>query len=217
MSNDELLQRVNDKRYSPYVPVPMAVDVKAPVVVYLREHQSEFPGVSVQSVAERSYPYGTVAANIVGYVGQISGQELTPARKRQGYQADDQIGKTGVEAAYEDALRGRPGVTKLQVDSKGRVLGVLASQAPDQGHDVWLSVDINVQKLAEESLNQGLAAARLNNDRGAGGPGRTSPRPAGRPSCSTPRTVPCWPWPPTRPTTPRTSSAGSARPSSPST
>ncbi|MDQ1370870.1 MAG: Penicillin-binding Protein dimerization domain, partial [Acidimicrobiaceae bacterium] len=49
-----------------------------------------------------------MAANILGYVSQISGQELTANRKRQGYQADDQIGKTGAESAYEDALRGRP-------------------------------------------------------------------------------------------------------------
>ncbi len=178
-SNDELLQRLNDARYSPYVPVPLAVDVKAPVVIYLREHQLEFPGVTVEAVAERFYPYGSLAANVLGYVSQISGQELTPARKRQGYQADDQIGKAGVEAAYEDALRGRPGLTKLQVDSKGRVLGVLASQPSVQGHDVWLSLDLNVQKLAEESLAQGLAAARLNSDRGAGGPGKPFAAPGG--------------------------------------
>ncbi len=179
VSNDELLQRVNDKRYSPYVPVPMAVNVQAPVVVYLREHQAEFPGVAVQAIAERSYPFGTVAANVLGYVGQISGSELTPARKRQGYQADDQIGKVGVEAAYEDAFRGKPGLTKLQVNSHGQVIGVLSSEPPVQGRDVWLSVDINIQKLAEESLSQGLAAARLNSDRGAGGPGHTFAAPGG--------------------------------------
>jgi penicillin-binding protein 2 len=178
-SNDDLLQRLNDARYSPYVPVPLAVDVKAPIVIYLREHQLEFPGVTVEAVAERFYPYGSLAANVLGYVSQISGQELTPSRKRQGYQADDQIGKAGVEAAYEDALRGRPGLTKLQVDSKGRVLGVLASQPSVQGHDVWLSLDLNVQKLAEESLAQGLAAARLNSDRGAGGPGKPFAAPGG--------------------------------------
>jgi penicillin-binding protein 2 len=176
VSNDDLLQKVKDPRYSPYVPVPLAVNVQPAVVIYLREHQSEFPGVEAQAVAVRSYPYGSVAANILGYVSQISGQELTPNRKRQGYQADDQIGKTGVEAAYEDALRGRPGVTKLQVDSKGRVLDRVAAQAPVQGHDVWLSIDINVQKLAEESLAQGLAAAKFNIDKGTG---RNYPAPGG--------------------------------------
>jgi len=176
---DELLRRISDKRYSQYVPVPLADNVPTPAIVYLREHQADFPGVQASAVAERSYPNGAVAANVLGYVGQISGQELTPTRKKQGYQADDQIGKTGVEAGYEDALRGQPGVTKLQVDSKGRVLSTLGSQAPVQGHDVWLSIDVNVQKLTEDSLAQGLVAARLNNDRAAGGPGNKFPAPGG--------------------------------------
>ncbi|MDP9073637.1 MAG: penicillin-binding protein 2 [Actinomycetota bacterium] len=176
---DELLRRVSDPRYSPYVPVPLAANASVPVVVYIREHQTDFPGVEANAVAQRSYPYGAVAANIVGYVGQISGQELTPTRKKQGYQSADQIGKTGVEAAYEDALRGQPGVNKLQVDSKGRVLSTLGSQPPVQGHDVWLSIDVNDQKLAEESLAQGLVAARQNNDRAAGGPGKPFPAPGG--------------------------------------
>ena len=176
---DDLLHKVTDPRYSPYVPVPVADNVQVPAIVYIREHQSEFPGVEAKAVAERFYPMGPVAANVLGYVGQISGQELTQARKKQGYQAADQIGKTGVEAAYEDALRGQPGVDKLQVDSKGRVLSTLGAQQPVQGHDVVLTIDANVQKLAEESLAQGLAAAQRSNDRAAGGPGRLFAAPGG--------------------------------------
>jgi len=176
---DDLLHKVTDPRYSPYIPVPVADNVQAPAIVYIREHQSEFPGVEATAVAERFYPLGPVAANVLGYVGQISGQELTQTRKKQGYQAADQIGKTGVESAYEDALRGQPGVNKLQVDSKGRVLSTLGAQPPVQGHDVVLTIDANVQKLAEESLAQGLAAAQKNNDKSAGGPGRLFVAPGG--------------------------------------
>jgi penicillin-binding protein 2 len=161
---DELRHRVNDPRYSPYRPVPLAQDVDKTKIVYIREHQEEFPGVQANAVAERSYPYGMLAANIVGYVGQINDQQLT-SRKKLGYRPGDAIGQAGVEATYEDALRGRPGVTKLQVDSKGRVLVELGSQPPVQGHDVQLTIDIDVQKLAEESLVQGLLAARQNFDK----------------------------------------------------
>ena len=174
-----LQQQIHDPQYSPYAPVPLADNVQAPVVVYLREFQADFPGVSVQATAERYYPYGTVAANILGYVGQISAQELTPARIRAGYQPGDEIGKTGVEASFESELRGQPGVTKLQVDSHGNVLGVLASTPPVPGHDVWLSIDINVQKLAEATLADGLAATRLTSDKSAGGPGKLFAAPAG--------------------------------------
>jgi penicillin-binding protein 2 len=170
MSHDAVMRKVNDVRYSPYVLVPIAVDVPAPQVIYIKEHQSDFAGVDVSSLAERTYPNGNMAANVVGYVGQITDKQLS-TRKRLGYQQGEQIGQTGVESAYEDELRGQPGVTKLQVDSRGRVLGTLASQAPVQGHDVWLSIDVRIQKLAEDSLTQGLAAARLTTD-STNGPGR---------------------------------------------
>jgi penicillin-binding protein 2 len=107
---------------------------------------------------------------VVGYVGQITDKQLS-SRKRLGYQQGEQIGQTGVEAAYQDDLRGQPAVTKLQVDSRGRVLGALASQPGVQGHDVWLSIDLRIQKLAEESLSQGLIAARLTTD-STNGPGK---------------------------------------------
>ena len=164
VSYDDLRHKVNDPRYSPYRPVPVAQDVDKALIVYIREHQDLFPGVEASAVAERYYPYGAVAANIVGYIGEISDKELA-ARKKLGYRAGDQIGQTGVEAAYEDALRGQPGVTKIQVDSKGRVLVGLGSQPPVQGHDVQLTIDMDVQKLAEESLAQGLAAAQQNVDK----------------------------------------------------
>jgi len=156
----DLQHKVNDARYSPYVPVPVAADVDPSKIIFIKEHQELFSGVDATAEAVRTYPKGTLAANIVGYVGQISDKELTPQRKKEGYLASDLIGQTGIEASYEDYLRGQPGVTKLQVDSRGRVLGVLASQPPVQGHDVWLSIDLNVQQLAEDSLNEGLTAAR---------------------------------------------------------
>jgi penicillin-binding protein 2 len=164
VSFDELRHRVHDPRYTPYRPVPLAQDVDKTKIVYIHEHQEEFPGVEADAVAERWYPYGTLAANIIGYVGQISDKQLA-TRKQLGYRAGDLIGQAGVEASYEDALRGQPGVTKLQVDSKGRVLGELGSQPPVQGHDVELTIDMDVQKLAEESLAQGLVAARHNLDK----------------------------------------------------
>src|SRR4029077_4094890 len=181
VTETSLQRNVADPRYSPYGPIPIAQDVDSSKIIYIKEHQDEYPGVDATAQAERSYrpgALGNVAANIVGYVGQITDKELAQ-RKKEGYQPGDQVGQTGVEAAYEDALRGQPGVTKLQVDSQGRVLGVLGSQPPVQGHDVWLSIDLNVQKLAEESLAQGLTAVQQTTDKTAGGPGNKYVAPAG--------------------------------------
>jgi penicillin-binding protein 2 len=164
VSYSDVQRKINDPRYSPYRPVPVAQDVDKSKIVFIREHQDSFPGVEANAIAERAYPFGTLAANIVGYIGEINDKELA-IRKKQGYRQGDLIGQAGVEAAYEDALRGQVGVTKLQVDSKGRVLGVLGAQPPVQGHDVQLTIDLDVQKLAEESLAQGLATAKQNVDK----------------------------------------------------
>ena len=165
---DELRRRIDDRRYSPYKPVPVAEDVPEHVVVYLREHSADFPGVAAAAVAERTYPHGALAAHVLGYVGEINDRELG-AKKTDGYRLGDDIGKSGVEQAYEADLRGTPGRLELEVDANGNVLTPpLASRPPRQGNDVQLTIDLDVQALAEESLARGLEAARSRYDRAAG-------------------------------------------------
>lgn len=159
-----LVNRMNDQRYSPYKPVPVAEDVPEDVVVYLAEHRDVFPGVEAEQLTERSYPNGALAAHVLGYVGEINDKELKE-RKGDGYRLGDDIGKSGVERSYEEFLRGTPGLTKLEVDSRGKVLQTLDSQPPVQGKDLQLTIDLDVQKLTEESLAQGLEAARRGSDR----------------------------------------------------
>ena len=150
--------RILDPRYDSLAPVPI-FQPDADQITYVEEHSTEFPDVQVAQQIVRTYPNGTLAAHVLGYVGEINSSELT-AHKGQGYRPGDNIGKSGIELAYESALRGAPGVRKLEVDSNGNVLGTLDTQAPVQGHDVRLTIDLNVQRLAEESLSEGLATAR---------------------------------------------------------
>jgi penicillin-binding protein 2 len=156
---DELKERIADPRFGPYKPVPVAEDVPEEMIVYIKEHAAEFPGVDAAKPAQRSYPNGNLAAHVLGYVGEINDTELED-RKASGYRLGDSIGKVGVERAYESDLRGTPGVTKLEVDSRGRVLRTLAARPPVQGGDLQLTIDLDVQRLAEESLLHGLEAAR---------------------------------------------------------
>ena len=165
----ELVRRVEDPRFSRYRPVPVAEGVSEDLVVHLREHAQDFPGVDVAATSERAYPHGTLGAHLVGYVGEINDRELA-ARKDKGYRLGDEVGKAGVEQAYEDDLRGRPGRTALEVDSRGRVVRTLGFTPPVPGNDVQLTVDLDVQRLSEESLEQGLGAARGRNPRGSAGP-----------------------------------------------
>jgi penicillin-binding protein 2 len=160
ISSAELRKRMADVRFSPYTPVPVAEDVSEETVIYLREHQDDFPGVATPTRPERTYPNGALGAHILGYVGQITDKEL-PQRRSRGYREGDEIGKQGVEYSYEDDLRGIPGSKRLQVNSSGKVLGEpLQESAPVQGHDLMLTVDLDVQKVTEDALAQGLAATQ---------------------------------------------------------
>jgi len=178
-SVETLKLAIADPRYSDLGPVPVAQPT-ADQITYVEEHSDEFAGVSVAQQVVREYPYGSLAAHLLGYVGEINASELAD-HKGQGYKAGDQIGKSGVELAYESQLRGTPGVTKLEVDSDGNVIGTLGSQAPVQGHDIRLSIDINIQNLAEDSLYQGLQSARatVDRERGSQFAGQHYPAPAG--------------------------------------
>jgi penicillin-binding protein 2 len=172
ISREELQRRMNDARYSPFRPVPVAEDVSEDVVVYLRERAADFPGVEALAVAERSYPTGAtpLAAHLLGYVGEINERELE-TRRDDGYRLGDDIGKSGVEQAYEVDLRGTPGRVELEVDANGKVLRTLpGSTPPVRGNDVQLTVDLDVQRVTEESLAQALLANRKRRDRQGGQP-----------------------------------------------
>ena len=164
---DELELRMSDKRYSPYKPVPVAEDIAKDKLLYISEHQDLFPGVEATRVALRTYPNGTLAAHLLGYVGEINDTELE-ARRGEGYRLGDSIGKTGVEKIHEVDLRGKQGVERLQVDARGKSLGPLSHEPPVQGNDVVLTIDLEVQRLAEESLAKGIDAARKAKERSSG-------------------------------------------------
>jgi penicillin-binding protein 2 len=190
LSREELDERIADVRYSQYKPIPVAEGDAVPeeLYIYVKEHQEDFPAVEATIVSERTYPNEppTLAAHVLGYVGEINDTELED-RKKDGYRLGDSIGKSGVERVYESLLRGEPGVTKLQVNSAGEVVRgePLAVKPPTPGRDVTLTIDLNIQRLAEESLLRGLEAARTQIDRN--GDGKNFVAPAGSVVVTDPR------------------------------
>jgi penicillin-binding protein 2 len=165
---EEMRERIFDQRFSRYAPVPVAQDVPEELKIYLEERADEFPSVSVERTAVRRYPYGPLAAHVMGYVGKINETELeavADARVKP-YTLNDEIGKAGVEKAYEAHLRGTPGLRLLEVDAEGDPVRVIDESLPVPGSDVVLSLDIDLQALAQQKLEQGLQAARERGDRG---------------------------------------------------
>jgi penicillin-binding protein 2 len=168
MTVPQLKKAINNLQYSPYVPVPVMPDATPEQILYIQENQELFPGVKATTMSVRTYSaLGKAAANIVGYVGQIS-QTQYKRLKVEGYQPGDQIGLAGIEAGYESTLRGRPGVQKLEVDSRGNVLTTLSTSPPTPGDNLRLTIDGNIQVTAEMALEQGMAAARHTFDKVTG-------------------------------------------------
>jgi penicillin-binding protein 2 len=155
----EVDARIDNNRYDPFVPVPVAQNVSLDQAQYVAEHRDQFPQVAVSRSAERVYPQGTLGANLLGYVGQVNADELK-AHAKDGYTSEDTIGKTGVEQTFESELRGAPGKDKVVVDSQGRAVNTIEVKKPQAGHDVQLTVDLGAQRIAEESLQQGMDGAR---------------------------------------------------------
>jgi penicillin-binding protein 2 len=140
-------------KLAPAAPVTLRRDVGHYLVFYLQENQERFPGVEVQRVFVRDYPDGTVAAHILGNVGEIGKEELKESRYR-GLQPGDEIGQDGVEDAYDHFLRGDPGLTRIQVDALGEPTpnGRLVSKPPAPGDSLKLSIDADVQVAGESGL-----------------------------------------------------------------
>jgi penicillin-binding protein 2 len=134
-------------------PVTLRRDVGHYLVFYLQENQNRFPGVAVQRVFVRRYPDGTLAAHILGNVGEISEEQLKEPRYR-GLQPGDEIGQAGVEYTYDHYLRGRPGVERIQVDAFGQPTrnGRLESKPPAPGDSLKLTIDSEVQAAGESAL-----------------------------------------------------------------
>ncbi|MET0727641.1 MAG: penicillin-binding protein 2 [Acidimicrobiales bacterium] len=159
---EQLETRVADQRYSPYVPVPVAGDVPEELKIWIDEHARDLPSVAADRVAVRRYPFGPLAAHVLGYTGKITKEEFDVlVEDTKPYTLNDEIGKAGIERVYEGDLRGQPGVTLLEVDTDGKTIREIpdGTTPPIPGDDVVLNLDIDVQAAAEQALQTSLVRA----------------------------------------------------------
>jgi penicillin-binding protein 2 len=165
VTDEEVKKRIDDPRASPVAPARIAVGIPPEVRNYLEEREADFPGVEVVRTAVRAYPNGPLAANLLGYVAEINRDELE-LHAKDGYREGDLIGKDGVEQMFERVLRGTPRKLKVEVDSRGRVIDTIEDRKALPGNDVQLTIDIDAQRVAEQSLAQAMDGARGVQDQG---------------------------------------------------
>jgi penicillin-binding protein 2 len=133
------------------VPFSYIKDIDFPTMAKFSEHDVGLPGVDIAIKPVRSYVYGARAAHILGYVGAPDDTNKEEARKYTFYQGDVD-GKSNIEKSMDEYLRGKPGVRYLRRNAKGTIEGVLHEDPPQQGANVFLTLDARIQAIAEEAL-----------------------------------------------------------------
>jgi penicillin-binding protein 2 len=146
-------------------------DTDIKVVSYLLEHRLSYPGVEIQSNYLRAYPGGTLAAHLLGNMGEITKEQLKEQRFK-GYAAGDVVGQGGLEWSYDRWLRGRDGVAKVEVDAFGRPkqhAAVPGGRLPEPGDTLVTTIDAKVQAKAEEALRYAIDLAHSGGNYSANG------------------------------------------------
>ena len=136
--------------YSATKSITIAEDVNDVVVAQINERNSEFPGVSIDTKSVRTYNNGTLAAHVIGYTRTISDDEYK--ERKDTYEMDDIIGKTGIEAVFEEYLKGTSGEKQVEMSVDGTITGEYTTKDAIAGSDVVLTIDANLQKVTEEAL-----------------------------------------------------------------
>ena len=138
---------------APGAPVTLRKDVSRYIAYYVEENKGRFPGVDIQTVFVRRYPHGSRAAHVLGYVNEVTEEQLKEPRFR-GVEPGEEIGQAGVESTYDSYLRGKPGMTRIQVDASGEPTpnGKLVAKRPVPGDNLKLTLDEHVQVAGEEAM-----------------------------------------------------------------
>jgi penicillin-binding protein 2 len=161
MSSSDIIQALDRNANQPYEYVSLATDVPEDVARLIDEESRDLPGVDVAVEEQRQYEYGPLLSHVLGYTGPVTADDLA-ALKDQGYLNDDQIGKTGVEATFESDLRGTYGNEQVERDASGRVTRTVSiDQQPVAGDTLELTVDVQIQKEAQQALDWATSIVNL--------------------------------------------------------
>ena len=136
--------------YNRYLTFIIANEVSDETVAAILENSDDLVGVTVEEQYIRRYVDSVYCSQILGYTGTVSNAELEELG--EGYESNDIVGKSGIEKSMESELSGVKGEKSVYVDTVGRITEVLDEEAPQAGHDVYLTIDINLQKAIYHAI-----------------------------------------------------------------
>ncbi|HET9941105.1 MAG TPA: penicillin-binding protein 2 [Candidatus Eisenbacteria bacterium] len=154
--------KVKRERTQSFLSIRLKRNLDLASVAYIAEHRAELPGVEVEAEPLRRYPLGPFASHLLGYVGEVSDKELEDPKFASTYMRGDLIGRMGIERQYEKILRGVDGKRFVEVNALGRKADLLGDRQPilpKRGEDITLSIDLDLQRAAEEAFQPGARGA----------------------------------------------------------
>ena len=168
MDREDIIEKLKEAQNFPSsFPVKVCSDLSMDQVAKLEANKLYLPGVTIQIEPKRHYPYGTMLSHVLGYVSEISGEELK-SKEHERYAPGDPIGKFGLERMYETYLRGVDGEKRVEVDASGREVEVLDTREPVAGHSLYLNVDMAIQTTVEKALEGKKGGAVVSDPRTGG-------------------------------------------------
>ncbi|MGB7063386.1 MAG: penicillin-binding protein 2 [Candidatus Zixiibacteriota bacterium] len=157
-----LEEKIRSNWFRGYQPIRLKKDVDFNTVCIIEEQNEDLPGVIYQVEPVRKYLEGGWVGHVLGYVNELTREELSEAASRKGFRPGGVVGRKGIEKSYDDLLRGEDGITFLEVTARGKILGPLKERKPDlpaKGSDIKLTIDLNLQAAAESALKEHGSAA----------------------------------------------------------
>jgi penicillin-binding protein 2 len=154
---EEVFKRVEKNYMAPFVPVSVREDVERQKAMMLEEESLDLPGVMVKVTPKREYKFKEAGSHIFGYLGEIDKTEFDRLRN-YGYQIRDLLGKSGLEKNYDNYLRGEEGGMQLEVNNRGYLIKAIGKKEATRGKDLFLTIDIRLQKFIEELLLDKISA-----------------------------------------------------------
>ncbi|MBI5141864.1 MAG: penicillin-binding protein 2 [Nitrospirae bacterium] len=153
MSSSELDRKIRGRSVNPNYPVKVKLDVTREEIAKVEARKLELPGVDIQMEASRKYLYGSLGAHVLGYLGRLRPDQADDERFK-GVPPDSFVGQWGLEAVFDEYLRGVPGEEIYEVNALGQKIRQLGRKPPEKGNDLRLTLDMYAQKAAEDAFDE---------------------------------------------------------------
>ncbi|NLX01678.1 MAG: penicillin-binding protein 2 [Syntrophomonadaceae bacterium] len=155
IDKDYIEEKISLQKYRLFEPLVIVRDIPWDLVVEIEENRRTLPGVTITVEPLRAYPEGGLAGHVLGYIHSINAEELANNEESK-YSINSLIGKSGIEKQYEKELRGKDGARRVEVDANGRPVRELVTLEPLPGNNLYLTLDMELQKVLEKSMDEVL-------------------------------------------------------------